>query len=185
MNRLCELLALAALAAAAVGLWVGLASAEPRLTGGVVEELERITAAVYEEGLRRRVDVSIEIDASEVGRGFSRVDCDGLLLIAPLPQTAQGWGHVAPRLDLSGFTVHYVYDGTVHAGVPRLRRLGHRLLADLRPVPASDRPRLVAVAEAGHCDLVASVEGALTEFSRGGAESARDALGRWSPGVTE
>jgi hypothetical protein len=179
MNRLYELLALSAIAAAMAGLCRGLASAEPRLIGGLTQELEWITAAAYEQGLRRRIDVSIEIDASEVATGFSRVDCDGLLLIAPLPQTAQGWDHVAPRLDLSGFAVHYLYDGTMHPGVPRLRRLGDRLLAELRPVPASSRPRMVAVAEAGHCDLLARVGGALADFSLGGAAYDGDEVAQW------
>lgn len=179
MKRLYEWLALGASAAAIAGLCVGLASADPRLTGAVTQELEWLTAAVYERGLRRRVDVSIEIDAREVATGFSRVDCDGLLLIAPLPRTAQGWERVAPRLDLAGFTVHYLYDGRRHPGVPQLRRLSDRLLAELWSVPAADRPRMVAVAEAGHCELLARVEGVLADYSRGGAGDAQVAETQW------
>ena len=180
MNRLCEVLALVGIAAAVVGLCIGLASAEPRLTGSLDQELEWITAKMYEQGLQRRVDVVIEINASEVAKGFSRADCDGLLLIAPLPHTAQGWLHIAPRLDLSGFTVHYIYGGKIQFAPPVLRRLGDRLSAQLRREPASSRPRMVAVAEAGSCGLLASVGGVLSDFSRGGNKDLPGMSQQWA-----
>jgi hypothetical protein len=127
---------------------------------------------MHGKGLDRRADVLIEIDGREVARGFSRAGCNGLVLIAPLPHTAQGWGHVAPRLDLHGYTVHYAYDGALHHDVPGLQRLRARLAAQLRPVAASNQPRMLAVAEAGHCHLVDSVASALLALSVGEDESA-------------
>ena len=180
MNRLYEVLALGGIAVAVVGLCIGLASAEPRLSGRLDQELEWITAGMYEQGLQRRVDVLIEINASEVAKGFSRAECDGLLLIAPLPQTAQDWVHIAPRLNLSGFTVHYIYGGKIHLGAPVLRRLGDRLSAELRREPASSRPRMVAVAEAGSCGLLASVKGVLADFSRGGDKDVQGVSQQWA-----
>ncbi len=168
MNRVYELAALVGIVAT---VWWGFcgepATAEPRMSGGLSDELAWITAALHEEGLHRRSDVVIEIDGRAVAAGFSQVDCDGLLLVAPLPQTAQGWGHVAPRLDLSGFTVQYAYGGTLHADVPQLQRLGDRMIAELRPASVSKRPRLVALAEAGNCELVPSAERVLVDFSNG------------------
>jgi len=137
---------------------------------------------MHEKGLRRRGDVLIEIDTREVAGGFSRADCDGLLLIAPLPQTAQGWGHIAPRLDLSGFTVHYAYDGSLHSDVPQLQRLRDRLMVELRPTSDSNWPRLVAIAEAGNCNLGADVEAELVNFSRGRDESAPATEDQWNLG---
>ena len=180
MNRLYEVLALTGIAAAVVGLHIGLATAEPRLTGSVGQELEWITARMYEQGLQSRVDVMIEINASEVAKGFSRAECDGLLLIAPLPQTAQGWVHVAPRLNLSEYTVHYIYGGKIQAGLPVLRRLGDRLSLQLRREPASNRPRMVAVAEVGSCGLLASVEDVLSDFSRGGDKDVQGVSQQWA-----
>lgn len=179
MSRIYEWSALAAIAATMWSLCGGLARAEPRLTGELTHHLGWITAEIHEKGLRRRVDVVIEIDASEVAAGFSRPDCDGLLLIAPLPQTAQGLGRIAPRLDLSGFTVRYTYDGAWYRNVPRLQRLRDRLMAELRPAVAADLPRLIAVAEASTCDLFARAEATLREVSRGGDYSSQSAENRW------
>ena len=175
MKRFFELLALAGIAATVGVLCEGLTIAEPPVRGGLSMELDWIATAMQQKGIRRRTDVVIEIDAVEVAAGFSRPDCDGLLLFVPLPHTAQGWGHIAPRLDLSGFVVHYVYGGALHADVPRFQRLGDRLIAELRPNSGSSRPRLAALAEAGSCDLAVSVETALMDYSRGGDRSARGA----------
>jgi len=168
MNRIYQCSALAGIAVSIWGLLGGLAEAEPKLSGESAEHIGWISTALHERGLRRRVDVVIEIDASEVAAGFSRVDCDGLLLVATLPHTAQGWGHIAPRLDLSGFTVGYAYDGVWRGDLPRLQRLNDRLMAELRPGSTVDRPRLIAVAEAGNCDLSDRAETTLLELSLGG-----------------
>lgn len=172
MSRISGLLGLTGIVAAVWSLCAGLAAAEPDMSDGVSQDLSRITAAMHGEGLHRRVDVLIEIDGREVARGFSRAGCNGLVLIAPLPYTAQGWGHIAPRLDLHGYEVHYAYDGALHHHVPGLQRLQTRLVAQLRPMAASNLPRLLAVAEAGHCDLVDSVASALLDLSTGKDESA-------------
>lgn len=172
MNRISGLLGLTGIVLALWSLCAGLAAAEPDTHGGLSQDLSRITAAMQDEGLHRRVDVLIEIDGREVARGFSREGCNGLLLIAPLPHTAQGWGHVAPRLDLHGYTVHYAYEGALHHEVPGLQRLRTRLAAQLRPMAASNLPRLLAVAEAGHCHLVDSTASALLALSAGRDESA-------------
>ena len=168
MNRLYELLALSALTVSVWSFCGTLGAAEPRMrSGAVYQDLGVVTAALYEQGLWLRNDVIVELDARQVAAGFYRPDCDGLLLVAPLPTTAQGWGHIAPGLDLSGYSVQYVYEGVFHAGVPRARRLQNRLTAELRDQPAISFPRLVAVAEAGGCDLLATVESVLIDFSRG------------------
>ena len=182
MKRVFEVVALAGVAATVVVFCEGLAKAEPRMRGVLSLDLDWIAAAIYDNGFRRRADVVIEIDAGEVAAGFSRPDCDGLLLFAPLPYTAQGWGHIAPRLDLTGFAVHYVYDGTLYAEVPRLQRLGDRLMAELRPKSASSRPRLAALAEAGDCDLVADAETSLMDFSRGRVDLAPVTEDGWVQG---
>ena len=171
MSRVYELCALFALTVTFWGLCGGLGAAEPRMMSGTAyQDFRFITAALHGEGLRRRRDVSIEIDAREVAAGFFRPRCDGLLLVAPLPTTAQGWGHIAPSLDLSGFSVHYVYDGVFYVGVPRFKRLKNRLIAEFHDQSMKTLPRLVAVAEAGNCNLSSSAASMLINFSQGKSE---------------
>jgi hypothetical protein len=171
MNRMNGLLGLTGIVVAMWSLCAGLAAAQPDMRWETSHNLTRITAAMHGKGLHHRADVLIEIDGREVARGFSRAGCDGLLLIAPLPHTAQGWGHVAPRLDLQRYTVHYAYDGALHHDVPGLQRLRTRLVTQLRPMTVSTRPRLLAVAEVGRCDLVDSAASALLALSAGNDES--------------
>ena len=94
---------------------------------------------------------------------------DGLLLIARLPHTAQSWSHLAPRLDLTNFLVQYFYDGDLYERVPRVQRLEDKLLADLGSSGAADLPHIMAVAEAGNCQLIPSAVEVLGPFARGGS----------------
>lgn len=177
MSRVYQLSALFALTTAVWGLCGGLGAAEPRmLSGTAYQDFRLITGALHAEGLRRRSDVSIKIDAKEVAAGFYRPGCDGLLLVAPLPTTAQGWGHIAPSLDLSEFNVQYVYDEIFHLGVPRLKRLQDRLIAEFHEESVKTLPRLVAVAEAGNCKLSVSAAATLLNFSQGKSEMYADEL---------
>jgi len=129
--------------------------------------LDRIRRSLPAAGLLHRHDVVVELNGREVALGFSRSDCDGLLLVAVLPHTAQGWTHLAPRLDLSAFDRSYLYDGLPYRAVPRLERLANRLAAQLRPGRPTALPQVVAIAEAGNCGLTPSVAPALELVSRG------------------
>ena len=152
---------LASLALALVLLGAGASARTARVDIPEAQWLDALGATIGGAGLRQRADVVIEISGREVARGFSRSGCDGLLLVAPLPRTAQGWRHIAPRLDLSGFRVGYAYAGSVHERLPRLARLRDGLLAELgRREPARARPA-VALAESGQCALTRAVLPAL------------------------
>ena len=166
MSRIHEVAAIAALSAAALALCMGLGSPNRATEEDPAAALPRLSAALAAAGLERRDDVLIEMNEREVAHGFSRRGCDGLLLVTVLPRTAQGWAHVAPRLDLSAFDVVYLYDGMRHARVPRLERLGDRLLSELGPAADATLPRLTAVAEAGDCGLALSAAAVLEAFSR-------------------
>lgn len=165
MNRLTEVLAVAGLLVTALVLYVRLTNENPQLMRKTTHDLLVIGAVLRDYDLHRRSDVTIKLDSTPVAAGFSRLDCDGLLLIAPLPKTAQSWGHLAPRLDLDSYAVKYTYAGDWYYEVPRLQRLVDRVVDDFRKIPASSRPRLVAVAESGECGLTAAVESALTDYS--------------------
>jgi len=167
MSRTHEVAAIAALSACALTLCMGLGSRNRATEADPAVALVRLSAALAVAGLERREDVVIEMNEREVAYGFSRRGCDGLLLVTVLPRTAQGWAHVAPRLDLSAFDVAYLYDGMRYARVPRLERLGDRLLSELGPAAAETLPRLTAVAEAGDCGLARSAVAVLEAFSRG------------------
>jgi len=166
MTRIFEIAGFAGLAGSVLALCVSLATAGAELNTSAMPQLDAVSATLMKAGLQRRDDVIIEIGGDEVALGFSRGNCDGLLLIAPLPHTAQGWSHIAPRLNMSAFNVQYLYDGALHAQVPRLQRLEDRLLSDLSPGFATTLPRLLAIAEAGDCGLLQSAVDALEAFAQ-------------------
>jgi len=165
MTRLVGLLALASLALSLAMLcqdiaWPAAAADEP-------VSLDALGAALAGARLRQRSEVDIEINQREVARGFSLPGCDGLLLVAVLPRTAQGWRHIAPRLDLSAFRVRYAYAGTLHERVPRFARLRDRLLAELAGREQAAQHRVVALAERGECALLSAAVAALAELASG------------------
>jgi hypothetical protein len=118
-----------------------------------VQWLDAVDKALFQRGLIHRHDVVVQVNNVEVARGFSRMDCDGLLLVTQLPNTAQGWQHVAPTVEFSRYAIRYVYDGEVYDAVPILPRLRHWLLGTL---PGSFEPRglVTGLAEVGHCHLL-------------------------------
>ncbi|MEP4147470.1 MAG: hypothetical protein ABJL54_09635 [Halioglobus sp.] len=166
VNRVYEVAALAGLAISALALCVSLSTAGLHANTWATPKFNAVKAGLIEAGLQHRDDVNIEIGEREVAFGFSRRGCDGLLLIALLPNTAQGWSHIAPRMDMTAFNVQYFYDNTLHAQVPRLQRLGDKLLSQLRPGFALTPPRLLAIAEAGNCRLLQSTVYVLEVFAQ-------------------
>lgn len=121
---------------------------------------------LIDSGLLLRHDVSIEINGRDVALGFSRSGCDGLLLVSVLPRTAQGWNHMAPRLDLSTYRKRYFYNGTTYEFVPRFERLIGRLSVDLWPLRGSLSTPVIATAEAGNCGLLEGAMSVLESSSR-------------------
>ena len=166
VNRVYEVAALAGLASSVLALCVSLSTAGQHANTWATPKFNAVKAGLIEAGLQHRDDVNIEIGEREVAFGFSRRGCDGLLLIASLPNTAQGWSHIAPRMDMTAFNVQYLYDNTLHAQVPRLQRLGDKLLSQLRPGFALTPPRLLAIAEAGNCRLLQSTVYVLEVFAQ-------------------
>jgi len=129
--------------------------------------LDGISAELSDKLLRQRSDVNIEINQREVARGYSLPGCDGLLLVAVLPSTAQGWPHIAPRLDLSAFRLRYAYAGVLHERVPRFARLRDRLFAELASREQGAHERIVALAERGGCGLLPAAASSLEELASG------------------
>ncbi|MEP6389956.1 MAG: hypothetical protein ABJ056_08520 [Halioglobus sp.] len=166
VNRIYELAGLAGLACSVLVFYASLSTAGHRVNIWTTPQINTVTEGIIEAGLKHRDDVNIEIGGQEVALGFSRQGCDGLLLIASLPNTAQGWSHIAPRMDMTAFNVQYLYDSTLHAQVPRLQRLTDKLLSELRPGFELTPPRLMAIAEAGHCGLLQSTIYVLETFTQ-------------------
>lgn len=161
MARRIERFALASLALALALLCAGVSPRTAAVDAPEAPWLDSLGVELGRAGLRQRTDVAIEINEREVARGFSRPGCDGLLLVAALPRTAQGWRHVAPRLDLSAFSVRYAYAGTLHERLPRFARLRDRLLGELTGAALPGARPVVALAERGQCDLTRAAVPAL------------------------
>jgi len=117
--------------------------------------LDEADIELFHHGLLHRHDVVIRVNDMEVARGYSRSDCDGLLLVAQLPNTAQGWQHVAPKVEFSKFVIRYVYDGEIYGSMPTLPKLRNWLVGTL-PGLFEQRGLVIGLAEVGRCGLVDS-----------------------------
>ena len=151
--RYLDLIALLSLCTAGVlALWV---SPSPDAGSGnhLVQWLDAVDIELSRHGILHRHDVQIEINNTEVARGFSSPYCDGLLLIAQLPNTSQGWHRIAPQVDISRYKTRYLFNGEAFEQVPVLPRLRSWLVGTL-PGTAERRETVIALAEAGHCGLL-------------------------------
>jgi len=167
MSSLVRIVGVAAIIVCALTLYASLEQAGSRVMAEPPVLLDAIRHWLADSGLQQRDDVSIELNGRDVALGFSREGCDGLMLVAVLPHTAQGWSHMAPRLDLSAYQLRYFYDGARYPSVPSFERLAGRLWGDLRPNRSRLLPQVIAVAEAGHCGLARSTAGVLEAVSQG------------------
>jgi hypothetical protein len=167
MSRFFRIFGVAATFVCALTLYGSLEQSGRRVAAESPALLDALNHLLADSGLHQRDDVSIELNGRDVALGFSRPGCDGLMLVAVLPHTAQGWAHMAPRLDLSRYHLGYLYNGARYPSVPRLERLADRLWGDLRPHRISIFPQVIALAEAGHCGLARSAAAVLEAVSRG------------------
>ena len=129
-----------------------------------VQWLDRADVELFHHGLLHRHDVVIRVNHIDVARGYSRSDCDGLLLVAQLPNTAQGWRHVAPKVEFSKFSTRYVYDGEIYESLPTLPKLRNWLVGTL-PGFFAQRGLVIGLAEVGQCGLVDSALPAINKLS--------------------
>lgn len=173
MSRLLGIVSSVATVVCALTLYGSLEQSGPRVAAEPPALLDAIGDSLADAGLHQRDDVSIEMNGRDVALGFSRPGCDGLMLVSVLPHTAQGWAHMAPRLDLSNFQLGYLYNGARYPLVPKLERLTGQLWGDLRPHRISMFPQVIALAEAGHCGLARSAAAVLEAVSRGRLSAAR------------
>ena len=118
-----------------------------------VQWLDATDVELFQHGLLHRHDVAIRVNDAEIARGYSRSDCGGLLLVAQLPNTAQGWHNVAPRIEFSNYEIRYVYDGNVYEAVPTIPRLRDWLVGTL-PGRFEQRELVIGLAETGQCELL-------------------------------
>lgn len=151
--RYLDLIALLSLCTAGVlALWVS-PSPDSGPRDHSVQWLDAVDIELSRHGILHRHDVQIEINNTEVARGFSSPYCDGLLLVARLPNTSQGWHHVAPRVDFSRYKTRYLFEGKAFEQVPILPRLRSWLVGTL-PGISERREPVIALAETGHCELL-------------------------------
>jgi hypothetical protein len=118
-----------------------------------VEWLDSVDVELFREDLLHRHDIQIRVNSAEVARGYSRADCDGVLLVAQLPNSAQGWRYIAPTIDLSNAVVRFIYKGDIYPTVPVLQKLRSWLVGNL-PGLFQRRELTVGLAEFGHCHLI-------------------------------
>jgi hypothetical protein len=118
-----------------------------------VQWLDSVDVELFRMELLHRHDVMIRVNNMEVARGYSRAGCDGLLLVAQLPNSAQGWRYIAPTIDLSNSTVRYVYKGNIYRTAPVLQKLRGWLVGTL-PGHFESRAMTVGLVEFGHCHLI-------------------------------
>jgi hypothetical protein len=151
--RILNLTALLSLLLAAVLLYATASwkSAAPATRS--VQWLDAVDIELFGVELLHRHDIRIRVNNTEVARGYSRAGCDGFLLVAQLPNSAQGWRYIAPSIDWSDSTMRYVYKGAVYQSAPVLQKLQSWLLGTL-PGRFEPRPLTVGLAEFGHCDLI-------------------------------
>lgn len=151
--RYTDLTALLSLCTACVlALWIG-PSTDAGPGNHSVQWLDAVDIELSHHGILHRHDVSIKINNSEVARGFSTLHCDGLLLIAQLPNTSQGWHRIAPQVDMSRYETRYLFAGEAFEQVPVLPRLRSWLIGTL-PGVSDRRQQVIALAETGHCGLL-------------------------------
>ncbi len=115
--------------------------------------LDETDVTLFQRGLIHRHDVLIQINHKEVARGYSRPGCPGMLLVTQLPHAAVSWADVAPKADLSNFSMRYIYEGELYDRPPALRRFMHWLKGTL-PGFYSVRSLVIGLAESGHCHLM-------------------------------
>ena len=115
--------------------------------------LDSVDIELSRNKLLHRHDVMIRVNNAEVARGYSRAGCDGLLLVAQLPNSAQGWRYIAPAIDLSNSTVRYIYKGDIYESAPVLQKLRSWLVGTL-PGHFESRAMTLGLAEFGHCHLI-------------------------------
>lgn len=167
MSGLFRIAGVAMIIVCALTLYASLEQSGRSVTAEPAALLHAIRHSLSESGLHRREDVLIEINGREVALGFSRPGCDGLLLVTVLPHTAQGWAHMAPRLDLSTYRLAFLHDGVQYPSVPRIERLAVQLRGDLGPHRTRTFPQVIAIAEAGQCGLAPKAAAVLEAISRG------------------
>ena len=118
-----------------------------------VEWLDSVDIELFRKELLHRHDIVIRVNNAEVARGYSRAGCDGLLLVAQLPNSAQGWRYIVPGIDLSKSTVRYIYAGKVYTSAPVVKKLRNWLIGTL-PGLFEPRALMVGLAEFGNCHLI-------------------------------
>ena len=118
-----------------------------------VQWLDDTDVALFQNGLLHRHDVNIRVSNMELARGYSRSGCDGILLVAQLPNAAQGWNYIAPNIELEKAVVRYFYAGETYTSAPVMQKLAGWLVGSL---PGFFEPRepVVGLAEFGHCHLI-------------------------------
>lgn len=164
MKKPVDLLALAIVLVASVTLLSTVSALPVHTTWDSPLMLSKLELALEKERLLLRKDISITLSGSPVAAGFSRPGCQGTLLLAPMPNTAQGWGHMAPLLDLEAFEVSYHYRGTFHDSPPLMDRILDSAKALFKTQPQRQSQAIHAVAEIGHCGLAETAHAVLSEI---------------------
>lgn len=126
--------------------------------------LSTFKQALEQKGLMFRDDITITLSDSPVAAGFSRLDCPGTLIVAPMPNTAQGWGHMAPLLNLDAFEVAYLYQGVYYDKPPVFDRFYDSAKVLFSGHSLSKKQVIHAVAETGSCGLAATALNVISEI---------------------
>jgi hypothetical protein len=151
--RILDLTAFLSLLLAAALLFATAPSKSAPPAARSVQWLDAVDLELLGKDLLHRHDIRIRVNNAEVARGYSRAGCDGFLLVAQLPNSAQGWRYIAPSIDWSNSTVSYIYDGHIYPSAPVMQKLRNWLVGTL-PGYFEPRPLMIGLAEFGHCHLI-------------------------------
>lgn len=117
--------------------------------------IKRAEAGLKAGGLVRSRNSQVEISGVRAAAVYRLRECNGLLVVLPLPPTAQRFEHVVPVLGAPSSETGFVFQGKVSSSYPALKRAISVLSNELRirkSQPAVDSI-VFAFRELGSCGL--------------------------------
>lgn len=143
------------LLAAAPATGLALKSGETDPVFDRAAEVEHVTNALARDGLRPSPGSRITVSGRTAGVVLESAGCDGVLIVLPLPPTAQRFENVVPGLPDRGTANGFAYHGKVSTAYPGWDRLLHRAAFALRLTDADAVPShtVYAFRELGDCGL--------------------------------
>lgn len=123
--------------------------------------LREAESALLRSGLKKSEQSRMLVSGEPVAVAYGRPGCEGLLVVAPLPRTAQGLKHVLGSLEGAFSEIGFVFKGEAHENYPLWQRLASNLeiaLTRRSGVLSPFGEPLFAYGEVGSCELETKVD---------------------------